>query len=127
MRQSQKINSCVETQPEAPRLQVKLLMGRDAIGPGKIELLRTIEAEGGISPAARRMGLSFRRAWYLIDTMNAALGHAVIESSAGGVGGGRSRLTPLGKDLVARYDALMADVKPAARRVLTWLEETQKS
>ena len=71
---------------EAPAaLRVKIKLGDAVIGPGKIMLLGLLEEEGGISAAARRLGLTYRRAWYLIDTVNQATGRAA-ESAAAGYG-----------------------------------------
>ena len=109
-----------------PQLRIKLHIGGDAIGPGKIELLRLIAAEGGISPAARKMGITFRRAWHLIDTMNSALGSPVVETEVGGAGGGGAKLTALGQTLVSRYDAFMAEIDPAAKRALAWVEDLRR-
>lgn len=112
-------------EPE-PRISVKLHVGGDAIGPGKVELLRHIAQEGGISPAARKMGLSFRRAWHLVETINKALGAPAVETEVGGAGGGGARLTPLGEGLVARYDALIGEIGPAAQRLLDWMQRSHE-
>lgn len=106
-----------------PYLRVKLHIDGDAIGSGKIELLRAIDRHGGISPAARAMGITFRRAWHLIDTMKSALGDPVVETEVGGAQGGGANLTPLGRELIEHYDDLMALVAPAARPMLTWVTQ----
>ncbi len=102
-------------------VRVKLHIGGDAIGPGKIALLRNVEQYGGISAAARAMGISFRRAWHLIDTTNSALGEPVVETEVGGARGGGARLTPLGRELVSHYDSLAAHVAPATDTLLAWV------
>ncbi len=111
--------------PAAPYVRVKLHIAEDAVGPGKIDLLRFIETEGGISAAARRMGVTYRRAWHLVDTMNSAFGNPVVETAVGGDGGGGARLTPLGRELIANYDELNARIEPAARDLLEWVEQTR--
>jgi molybdate transport system regulatory protein len=110
----------------APRVRVKLHIDGDAIGSGKVDLLRHIDRHGGISPAARAMGITFRRAWYLIDTMNSALGGPVVETEVGGARGGGARLTSLGRELIDRYEDLTAQVSPAAQPILAWLEERRQ-
>jgi molybdate transport system regulatory protein len=97
------------------------------VGPGKIELLRLVEEAGAISAAARRMGMSFRRAWHLIDTMNAALGRPVVETAVGGAGGGGARLTDFGREVIARYDEMMAKIDAEGAAFLDWLEAEEAS
>src|SRR5260221_13011529 len=73
-----------------PRIEFRLRIrkGDDiAVGPGKIDLLETIGKTGSISAAARTLGMSYRRAWLLVDTMNRCFRTAVVEAEAGGTGG----------------------------------------
>ncbi len=76
------------------------------LGPGKIDLLRAIDATHSISAAARSLGMSYKRAWLLIDALSEGFGRPVIETATGGRGGGGAALTVLGRELVAAYDAL---------------------
>ena len=69
------------------------------------------------------MGVTFRRAWHLIDTMNSAFGNPVVETEVGGAQGGGAYLTPLGRELIEHYDDLMAQVAPAATPILTWVSK----
>ena len=87
---------------DSPRLRV-LLGAAIAIGPGKADLLDAIAASGSISAAAKRMGMSYRRAWLLVDTMNSCFQGPLVASARGGTGGGGARLTPLGEEVLARY------------------------
>lgn len=107
-----------------PSLKVRLQVGAGVIGPGKIELLQRLESEGSITAAARSMGLSYRRAWYLIDTMNAALGQPVTETQVGGEGGGGAALTPFGRELVRRYRETLDTLDGAAAPLLAWLAKS---
>ena len=66
-------------------------------GPGKIDLLRAVSETGSISAAARVIGMSYKRAWFLIDTLNRGFGEPVVEALAGGNGGGGARLTASGR------------------------------
>ena len=68
-----------------------------AIGPGKADLLQAIEETGSISAAARSMGMSYRRAWLLIDTMNQCFREPVVDTATGGKGGGGAQITPFGR------------------------------
>ena len=77
-----------------------------AVGPGKVDLLEAIGRAGSISAAARALGMSYRRAWLLIDTMNRCFRAPVIEAEAGGRRGGGARLTALGAQIVTRYRAI---------------------
>lgn len=89
----------------APRLRI--LLGKSiAIGPGKAELLRLIEETGSISAAAREMGMSYRRAWTLVETMNGAFREPLVEAATGGRGGGGARVTDFGREALAKYQAM---------------------
>ena len=70
-----------------------------ALGPGKVDLLEEIDRSGSISKAARELGLSYRRAWNLVDTMNKSFKSSLVEGSAGGKKGGGAHLTTLGKKM----------------------------
>lgn len=86
-----------------------------SIGPGKIELLRALGRVRSISAAARELGMPYKRAWLLIDSLNKGFGRPVVETAIGGQGGGGARLTPLGERLVAAYDRLQAKLNASAR------------
>lgn len=74
-----------------------------SVGPGKIALLEAIEASGSLSQAARELGMSYRRAWGLLDDLNRALCEPVASASVGGAGGGGAKLTKFGRALIAAY------------------------
>jgi molybdate transport system regulatory protein len=89
---------------------------QESIGPGKIALLERIAQSGSLSQAARDLGMSYRRAWQLLDSMNSgSLGQVAI-SSKGGRGGGGARLTPFGEELIRSYRAFEKDVQAHAAR-----------
>lgn len=81
---------------------------RFGLGRGKIELLEQIRATGSISAAGRAMGMSYRRAWLLADSMNQAFGKAVVETAQGGERGGGAKLSPLGDALIERFRRMEA-------------------
>ena len=96
------------------RFRLRIVLGDDiAIGPGKIDLLEAIGANGSITAAARALGMSYRRAWLLVDTMNRCFETPVVTTEAGGVSGGGTRLTPAGKEVVRRYRRMEAKVERA--------------
>lgn len=97
--------------PPLPRLRV-LLGSAIAMGPGKADLLEALRAEGSITSAARSMGMSYRRAWLLVETMNSCFRGALVETTRGGRKGGGARLTPLGNEILDRYRAM--ETKAAA-------------
>ncbi len=94
------------------------------IGPGKAALLESIESTGSISAAARAMGMDYKRAWTLIDSLNQAFTSPAVERATGGTGGGGAVLTELGSDLVARYRKLEAKVAKLAAADLRALERS---
>lgn len=85
-----------------PRLRV-LLGASIAIGPGRAELLEAIGRSGSISAAAREMGMSYRRAWLLVEAVNAAFVTPLVFTATGGSGGGGAQLTDFGIDVLQRY------------------------
>lgn len=86
-----------------------------AIGPGKIDLLRQVALTRSISAAARALGMTYKRAWLLLDTLNQGFGRPVVKTATGGKGGGGATLTALGSHLVERYAAIEARVNEAAQ------------
>lgn len=77
-----------------------------AMGPGKADLLEAIDEHGSISAAARAMGMSYRRAWLLVSTMNAAFHEPLVESTKGGADGGHASLTRVGRQVLKAYRGL---------------------
>jgi len=90
------------TKQAKPRLRILLGTGI-AIGPGKADLLEAIGRTGSISAAAREMGMSYRRAWTLVEVMNRSFRGPLVETLTGGSGGGGAQVTRLGADVLARY------------------------
>jgi molybdate transport system regulatory protein len=79
-----------------------------AVGPGKIDLLEAIAEMQSITAAAKSIGMSYRRAWILVDQLNAALRQPAVASAQGGERGGGSRLTAVGEALIERYRRIEA-------------------
>jgi molybdate transport system regulatory protein len=89
---------------------------RGAIGPGKIALLEHIASGGSLSQAARELGMSYRRAWQLLASLNSSFDERVALSVRGGSGGGGARLTPFGRLLVRVYREFDAELQQRAAR-----------
>ena len=106
------------------RVQFRLRIYRDesiAIGPGKIALLEAIAETGSITAAGRQLGMSYRRAWMLIDETNRALSAPAVSTAAGGAHGGGSALTPVGEQVVRHYRAIESTARVAAAADITAL------
>ena len=89
------------------RLKLTLVLNSGArIGPGKAALLESVRDTGSISAAARAMGMDYKRAWLLVDSLNRAFEVPVVERMAGGPRGGGAVLTAFGEELLARYRRL---------------------
>jgi molybdate transport system regulatory protein len=87
-----------------PAIVLRVLLGPDTqLGPGKADLLQSIDETGSIAAAGRRLGMSYKRAWYLIDTMNGHFGEPVVISAKGGNTRGGARLTETGRAALAIY------------------------
>lgn len=76
---------------------------RPAMGPGKAELVERIAETGSISAAARAMGMSYRRAWQLVEALNRDFEKPVVHTAIGGARGGGARVTPFGREVVAAF------------------------
>ncbi|MDD3652118.1 LysR family transcriptional regulator [Immundisolibacter sp.] len=107
-----------------PRLWLRLdLAPGVSIGPGKAELLRGIDETGSISAAGRRIGMSYKRAWQLVDALNRHFTAPLVNASRGGAHGGGAMLTPLGRDVLAAYQAVQAAAGECAAATLDQLAE----
>lgn len=92
------------------------------LGPGKVALLEAVEATGSITSAAKSLGMSYRRAWMLIEQINGLFQQLVIQTAHGGAKGGGAHLTPLGEEVVARYRQIERKLQRAAEGDLQFLE-----
>ncbi len=108
---------------ERPELRFKVRIGTDALGPGKIRLLQEIEKKGSISAAARACSMNYRRAQYLLETLNQALGTPVVETVVGGSSGGGAQLTDSGRRLIDAYRGLAQAIIEAAESPLADLSQ----
>jgi molybdate transport system regulatory protein len=97
------------------KIKAQLLCGDDfAIGPGKADLMEAIASEGSISAAGRLLGMSYRRAWLLVDTMNRCWAEPLVETTPGGGEARGARLTDCGREVLDAYRALERSLAAAA-------------
>jgi molybdate transport system regulatory protein len=110
----------------SPSVHLRALLAPGiAIGPGKADLLEGIRETGSIAAAGRRMRMSYKRAWQLVEELNNGFREPLVEASKGGPGGGGARLTRTGEDVLARYtrmraaasDAVAADIAALRRHL----------
>lgn len=85
---------------------------RRSFGVGKVELLEGVAACGSLAEAARRMKMSYRRAWLLLEDMNKSFAQPVAKANVGGRGGGGVQLTEFGQKLVKAYRELEEELAP---------------
>jgi molybdate transport system regulatory protein len=105
---------------KASRLSIRVDLASGArIGPGKVAVLEEIARSGSISAAGRALHISYRRTWELVEDLNATLGAPVVQTAAGGSGGGGTSLTELGQ--------AVADCTAAARKHLTALQRVARA
>ena len=109
-----------------PGLTLRVLAGSfPAMGPGKARLISLIDSTGSISAAAREMGMSYRRAWQLVEAVNASFSRPVVTTAVGGKRGGGAAVTEFGRELIALYwrmedkasASIARDLKQFSRRL----------
>ena len=88
------------------------------MGPGKADLLEKIHQTGSISASARLMGMSYRRAWELVDVMNRCFDQPVVKTSPGGMHGGGAQVTEFGLQVLGSYRQFVARVEELAEQEL---------
>jgi molybdate transport system regulatory protein len=106
-KQAGEASPAVQDDERRAGLTIRIDFGeRGALGPGKIRLMELISKHGSMSAAGKEMGMSYRRAWLLVDEINQMFREPLVEKQTGGSGGGGARLTRLGRDVVGRYRAI---------------------
>jgi molybdate transport system regulatory protein len=113
-----------DPQADSVRLMIRVAFGRHgALGPGKMKLIELIDRHGSIAGACREMGMSYRRAWLLVEGLKQAFREPVLETQQGGTSGGSCRLTPYGRNVLQRYRALERTARAAVRKELRSFED----
>lgn len=101
--------------------------GHVLLGRGRAELLAGIERCRSIAAAARAMGMSYRRAWLLVRSMNDAAGEPVVATASGGLRGGGAELTQRGRDVLDIFQRLDGELRQAAASSLDQITTRQSS
>ena len=110
-----------------PGVRTKLFVANETIGIGKIRLLQLVGETGSISAAARQMGMNYRRAWFLIDSMQSGFADPLLLTERGGKGHGGASLTQLGAELINRYEAHASLIANQSADILDWLRSVQSN
>ena len=109
--------------PGAP-LRLRVHLDAEAfLGPGKADLLEGIAATGSIAAGGRRLGMSYKRAWMLVETLNSYFAGPLVVAATGGKAGGGAQLTKLGQDVLARYRAMLAASEAACAKDIAALRK----
>ena len=98
------------------RLRILFELGGPPLGPGKIDLLEQIAAGGSLSRAAHELGMSYRRAWALVQELSQMFGQSVVVTTVGGPAGGGAELTPFARQLIASYRSVERTALAAVSR-----------
>ena len=110
-----------------PVARLRIVLGGDiALGPGKADLMEGIRDTGSIAAAGRRMGMSYKQAWLLVETMNACFAKPLVAAAKGGKRGGGARLTPLGEDVLRRFRRMQASSSRAIAKDLVALKRLMR-
>ena len=97
-------------------LNIRLRSGNlNTLGPGKIALLQSIAECGSITAAAKRLGMSYRRAWLLVDGLNNSFRQPLVEANHGGLNGGGAALTEVGEQVLDLFRALESKANKASQ------------
>ena len=110
-----------------PGIRTKLFVANETIGIGKITLLQLVGEIGSISGAARQMGMNYRRAWFLLDSMQSGFAEPLLLTERGGKGRGGASLTPLAEELISRYEAHPTLIASQSSDILEWLRSVQSN
>ncbi|MBR9862463.1 MAG: LysR family transcriptional regulator [Rhodobacteraceae bacterium] len=120
------MNKTLQTRTDFPELNASLRLrvvfdDGVRVGPGKADLLGLIAEHGSIAAAGRAMKMSYKRAWMLVEEMNAAFKEPLVESSRGGSQGGGAHLTSTGREVLAAYRGMEQRLSAEASKELTFL------
>ena len=109
-----------------PRLQLRLYFGDAMFGPGKALMLELIRDHGSIAAAGREMQMSYKRAWSLVEEMNAMFHLPLVDSARGGPGGGGATVTKAGLAVLAHFRAVESLTADATKAEITALKTLLK-
>ena len=121
------MNEADGTETRPPGIRAKWFVADETIGVGKIRLLEQVGELGSISAAARELGMGYRRAWFLITSLQRGFNAPLIETVRGGNTHGGAAITELGKELVRRFNAHEAEIHSGFASLSEWLQTVQAS
>ncbi len=109
------------------KMRIRVYAGDRMLGPGKMELLTHINATGSLAAAAKKMGMSYMRAWTLVRNLNSDHDQRMVDMYRGGAGGGTATVTPFGKKVLALYQTMdrksIKAASPYGRKLLKLLHK----
>ena len=111
---------------DKPGIRLKVYVREDMVGGGKLELLKIVGETGSISSAAKIMGLDYKRAWFLLDTLQRCFKKPLFLTNRGGGSSGGTSLTELGTQLIEKFNKTDTEVKKVTSEFLKWLEDNQR-
>jgi molybdate transport system regulatory protein len=112
---------------DKPGIRLKVYVREDMVGGGKLDLLKTVGETGSISSAAKTMGLDYKRAWFLLDTLQRCFKDPLFKTNRGGGSSGGTTLTQLGSQLIEKFSNTDIEVKKVTSDFLKWLEKNQRT
>ena len=114
----------MEDHEEEPRFRIRIVFGPgEMIGPGKAELLERIRDTGSIAAAGREMGMSYRRAWQLVERLNAMFREPLVARTRGGAKGGGAEVTAAGRQVLEDYRGFETEARRAGAAHVARLRE----
>lgn len=104
-------------------LRLRVMHGGSIIfGPGRADLLALIDSHSSIAAAGRQMGMSYKRAWALVDSLNTIFASPLVEAAKGGAGGGGAKLTETGAKILAAYREIESATQTAGATALATIQ-----
>lgn len=100
-------------------MKIKLRRGEGLFGPGIVQFLKLTEETGSMQEACEKMGMAYSKGWKILKSAEEAAGQPLLQRVAGGSGGGGSKLTDAGRELVDRYTAFVTEVRKAADKAFS--------
>ena len=109
-----------------PGIRMKVYVRDDMVGGGKLDLLKLVGETGSISSASKLMGVDYKRAWFLLDTLQRCFKEPLFNTSRGRGARSGTKLTSLGEDLIKKFSETDIEVKRVTEKFLIWLETKQR-
>ncbi len=120
--------TAIDSNKVVAQFRLRIKYGEEiAIGPGKIAILEAIAETGSISGAGRKLGMSYRRAWLLVDQMNQYFKEPVVRAATGGTQGGGTILTPTGLEVIQLYRTIEQQAQTHSTSLLKALTDKIRS